>query len=137
MSLWYPRLDTARRICDRFGLHIRDAGALASALARPSQVVWGAEAYVGIHLKAAALLDAINRSHPLHDGNKRLSWVLVASFYEVNGYSLVVEAHEGDAFIRDVGGDDHLDLERIGDWLAAHAGEHRDPDDDRGAGQVD
>ena len=63
--------------------------------------------------------------------------MLVASFYEVNGYSLVVEAHEGDAFIRDVGGDDHLDLERIGDWLAAHAVEHRDPDDDRGAGQVD
>ncbi|MCC2314073.1 type II toxin-antitoxin system death-on-curing family toxin [Cellulomonas xiejunii] len=135
MSLWYPTLDTAGRICDRFGLHIRDAGALASALARPSQVVWGAEAYVGLHLKAAALLDAINRSHPLHDGNKRLSWVLVASFYEVNGCSLVVEPSEGDAFIRGVGGDDHLDLEQIGAWLAEHVVEHPHPADHRGADQ--
>lgn len=126
MSLWYPTLDTAKRICDRFGLYIRDAGALASALARPSQVVWGAEAYAGIHLKAAALLDSINRSHSLHDGNKRLSWVLVASFYEVNGYSLVVEPEQGDEFIRIVGGDEHLALDAVASWLAVHAVEHAD-----------
>ena len=124
MSVWYPTLDTAKLICDRFGLHIRDGGSLASALARPSQVVWGVEAYVGIHAKAAALLDAVNRSHPLHDGNKRLSWLLVASFYEVNGYSLVVDPPAGAAFIRAVGGDDHLTLDAVADWLSEHAVAH-------------
>ena len=124
MSVWYPTLDTAKLICDRFGLHVRDAGALASALARPSQVVWGVEAYVGLHAKAAALLDAVNRSHPLHDGNKRLSWLLVASFYEVNGHSLVVDPHAGDAFIRAAGGDEHLALDVVADWLSAHAVAH-------------
>lgn len=124
MTLWYPTPDTAKRICDRFGLHVRDAGALASALARPSQVVWGVEAYPGIHAKAAALLDAVNRSHPLHDGNKRLSWLLVAAFYEVNGFSLLTEPVEGDEFVRTVGGDEHLDLGELTGWLERHAVPH-------------
>ena len=76
----YPELADALDICDRLRLHVRDAGALASAIERPAQVVWGEEAYVGIHAKAAALLDAINRSHPLVDGNKRLSVLLVLWF---------------------------------------------------------
>ncbi len=116
----YPTADTARRFCEALGLSIRDPGSLASAVARPSQVVWGTEAYVGIHAKGAALLDAINRSHPLHDGNKRLSWLLVATFYEVNGHPLTVDPVEGDEFIRTVGGDEHLDLTLIADWLEAH-----------------
>ena len=110
-ELAYPDVADAQDICERLQLHVRDVGSLASALARPGQVVWGVEAYVGIHRKAAALLDAINRSHPLQDGNKRLSILLVMLFYVLNGYVLTVDPDEGDRYIRQVGGDTHLELE--------------------------
>lgn len=117
----YPDMEDALYVCERAGLYIRDEGALASALARPGSVVWGTEAYEGIHRKGAALLDAVNRSHPLLDGNKRLSWTLVDAFYDMNGYRLTVGPDEGDVFVRSVGGDDHLTLEDIAGWLEAHA----------------
>jgi death-on-curing protein len=60
----YPTMDDAVYFCERAGLYIRDPGALASAIARPAAVVWGSEAYDGIHRKGAALLDGIRRSHP-------------------------------------------------------------------------
>lgn len=123
----YPELADAQDICDQLGLHIRDAGALASAVARPAVVVWGEEAYPSIHLKAAALLDGINRSHPLLDGNKRLSILLVMLLYQLNGWRLQVDPAEGDRFIRDVAGDRRLELDEIAAWLAdrCHAGDVR------------
>lgn len=116
----YPDYDDALDICQRLGLVIRDAGALASSLDRPAQMVWGSEAYVGLDLKAAALLDSISRNHPLHDGNKRLAYLLVALFYVLNGRRLVVDPDEGDVFMRTVAGDEHLELDEIAAWLNAH-----------------
>lgn len=113
----YPELADALDICDRLALHIRDSGSLASAVDRPAQVVYGTEAYIGIHAKGAALLDAINRSHPLIDGNKRLSVLLVMLLYRLNGYDLVIDAAEGDEFIREVAGDVHLEMGTIAAWL--------------------
>ncbi|MDC7121699.1 Fic family protein [Cellulomonas fimi] len=107
--------------CELLGLYIRDEGALASALARPAAVVWGVEAYTGPHAKAAALLDALNRSRPLLDGNKRLSWTMTDVLYRLHGHRLVAEPHDVDAFVRSVGGDDHVTLEEIAAWLEAHA----------------
>lgn len=115
----YPDLADAQGVCERLGLHVRDAGALASAISRPCQVVWGVEAYPTLHLKAAALLDAVNRSLPLHDGNERLSVVLTILLYALNGVAIEIDPAEGDAFIRTVGGDEHLDLEGVASWLAA------------------
>ncbi|VTR78240.1 type II toxin-antitoxin system death-on-curing family toxin [Cellulomonas hominis] len=117
----YPELADALDICERLHLHIRDVGALASAIDRPAQVVFGTEAYVGIHSKGAALLDAINRSHPLLDGNKRLSVLLVMLLYRVNGFDLVIDPVEGDDFIRVVAGDVHPEMDRIVDWLEDRA----------------
>ena len=119
-SVEYPLLEDALYFCERCGLYIRDVGALDSALARPAATVWGKEAYEGIHLKGAALLDAISGSHPLLDGNKRLSWTMVDLLYDLNGLRLTVDPAEGDAFIRAVGGD-HLDLGDIATWLEAHS----------------
>jgi death-on-curing protein len=115
----YPDLADAQDICERLGMHIRDAGALSSALARPAAVVWGNEAYEGIHMKGAALLDAVNRSHPLHDGNKRLSILLVMLLYTLNGHLLVIDPDKGDKYIRTVGGD-HLELHEVAKWLESH-----------------
>ncbi|MBO9553968.1 Fic family protein [Cellulomonas sp.] len=116
----YPDQDDAAVLVRRLGFHVRDAGLLASALDRPRQVVWGVEAYVGLHAKAAALLDAISRAHPCIDGNKRLAWILVRRFYDLNGYVLTGsdDPVEVDRFIREVAGG-HLELGSIAGWLAA------------------
>ncbi|MCR6690111.1 Fic family protein [Cellulomonas sp.] len=115
-----PTIEVAVALCERHGWLVRDIGSLASALSRPGQVVWGTEAYTGLHAKAAALLDALNRSHPLLDGNKRLAWTLVAATYRVNGFKLVAAPHDIDRFMREVGGDEHLGLDEIQRWLSEH-----------------
>jgi death-on-curing protein len=94
----YLDLDDALHVVERLGFHVRDAGLLASALARPATTVGGAEAYPDLETKAAALLDSLGRNHPLIDGNKRLSWTLMALFCWING------------FAHDFGTDDAFDL---------------------------
>lgn len=116
----YPTMEDALYFCEVLELYIRDIGALDSALARPASVVWGHEAYEGIHRKGAALLDAINRSRPLLDGNKRLSWTMVDTFYSLNGLRLTVDPDEGDEIVRAVGGE-HIDLEKLATWLEEHS----------------
>jgi death on curing protein len=67
---------------------VRDIGLLDSAAHRPQASAFGEEAYATIHEKAAALLDAVVRHHPLVDGNKRLGWAATVVFYDLNGYDL-------------------------------------------------
>lgn len=64
---------------------VRDAGLVASAAARPQTTVFGEDAYPGLEEKAAALLHALARNHPLVDGNKRLAWATTVAFLYVNG----------------------------------------------------
>ncbi|WP_051681958.1 type II toxin-antitoxin system death-on-curing family toxin [Cellulomonas sp. HZM] len=116
-----PTAEIALDLCDRQGWRVRDVGLLASAVSRPAQVVRGREAYVGLHAKCAALLDAVSRSHPLLDGNKRLAWMLVAATYRVNGLRIVAKVDEADAFMRSVGGDVHMGLDEISSWLSSHS----------------
>lgn len=63
---------------------VRDVGLLASAVARPQTSVGGENAYPTVWLKAAALLESVVGNHALVDGNKRLGWIAVAVFLEVN-----------------------------------------------------
>jgi hypothetical protein len=53
---------------------VRDIGLLDSAAHRPQASAFGKDAYSTIDEKAAALLEAVARSHALVDGNKRLAW---------------------------------------------------------------
>ncbi len=94
----YLELDDALHVVQRLGFHVRDAGLLASALARPATTVWGAEAYPDLATKAAALLESLARNHPLVDGNKRLSWTLMILFCWINGH------------VHDFGTDEAFDL---------------------------
>lgn len=76
---------------------IRDLGLLDSAAHRPASWVLGTEAYPGLHLKAAVLLESNVSNPPLVDGNKRLGWLAVAVFFSVNGIDLDApddEAHD-------------------------------------------
>ncbi len=88
---------------------IRDIGLLGSAAARPQTTVFGEDAYPDLFTKAAALLHSIVNNHALVDGNKRLGWLAMAVFVELNGvevtgisnddvYDLVIDvaAHHGD-----------------------------------------
>lgn len=63
---------------------VRDAGLLASAVARPRTVIAGDDVYPDLIEKAAALLQSIVGNHALVDGNKRLGWLATAVFLEVN-----------------------------------------------------
>ncbi len=63
---------------------LRDAGLLASALARPRQL----EAYgdnVDVNELAAAYTAGVVQNHPFIDGNKRTGFVLGILFLELNG----------------------------------------------------
>lgn len=84
----YLTLDQAVGLIDRWGLHIRDAGLLGSALARPATAYGGTEVYPEIPEKAAVLLESLVKNHALFDGNKRTSAVLTQLFLEINGYVL-------------------------------------------------
>ena len=67
---------------------IRDLGLLGAAVDRPRTSLFGEDAYPDLVTKAAALLQSIVNNHPLIDGNKRLGWVVTATFLEINGVSV-------------------------------------------------
>lgn len=90
----YLELDDALGVCRRLGFHLRDAGLLSSALARPATTVGGVEVYPDLATKAAALLESVARHHPLIDGNKRLAWTLTVIFCWINGFAHDTAADE-------------------------------------------
>ena len=81
----YLELDDAVYVVGRLGFYIRDAGLLASAIARPATSLFGSDAYPELELKAAAMLESLARNHPLADGNKRTAWSLMVLFLWING----------------------------------------------------
>ena len=102
------------------GFHLRDRNLLLSALAAPLPV-FGEEVYASVQSKAAALMIAINRDHPLADGNKRLSWIVAKAFLALNGEHLAADSvREGDEFVRAVAGNQIKFDEAVG-WIEAHS----------------
>lgn len=92
---------------------IRDVGLLGAAAARPKTTVFGDDAYPDILTKAAALLHSIVKNHALVDGNKRLGWLAVATFLELNRvtvtaasnddvYDLVIDVAANDRSVDDI-----------------------------------
>ncbi len=69
------------------GVGVRDAGLLASALARPVNLVaYGKPDVIDC---AAAYGFGLSRNHPFIDGNKRTAFVCMELFLALNGYQLV------------------------------------------------
>jgi death on curing protein len=91
---------------------VRDIGLLDAAVARSRSSAFGADAYPGLELKAAALLHSIVRNHALVDGNKRLAWLAAVVFLDLNGrpveiddesaFELVMGAAEGVMGLEDI-----------------------------------
>ena len=61
---------------------------LDSALHAPQATFGGEDLVVGLLEKAATLAFHISRNHPLPDGNKRLAWMMMNVFLELNGHTL-------------------------------------------------
>jgi len=65
---------------------VRDAGALASALARPRNLASYKQPDAAA--LAAAYANGLGRNHPFADGNKRTAWVVARVFLAINGCRL-------------------------------------------------
>lgn len=98
---------------------VRDAGLLASAVARPATTVFGTDAYPEFAEKAAALMHSLARNHALVDGNKRLAWSATRAFCMLNGRDIRYRVDDAERFVLAVAAGD-LDVPQIADWLAAH-----------------
>ena len=118
--------DVLRQV-ERAGWIIRDAGLLASAVARPATTVFGEDAYPSLWLKAAALCQSIDNNQALVDGNKRLAWLTTKVFLAINGQRLQASADAGEQFMLElVAG--HAELGAIAEWLRNHCTETPTPE---------
>ena len=118
MKTVYVRPEAADAIVDGLGFYYRDRGLMVSALGAPLPV-FGIEVHPSIHDKAAALMVAISRNHPILEGNKRTGWVVTTFFYAENGYDLVADVDDAVNFCLSVAL--RLDIAEAAAWLEAHA----------------
>ncbi|MGR0319641.1 type II toxin-antitoxin system death-on-curing family toxin [Agromyces sp. ZXT2-3] len=114
--------DDVEALLDDEGFHFKDGARgrnlLLSALAAPMPV-FGEEVHPTLEEKAAALLLAVMRNHPLADGNKRLAWFATVAFLELNELDLVADdVAEADRFLREVAAG-AVDLDGVAAWVRA------------------
>lgn len=118
----YLGLEDLLAIAEDLGVaSVRDLGLLDSAAHRPQSSLYGREAYPGIPLKAAVLLESIVRNHPLVDGNERLGWLSAVVFLGLNrldldapddeAYDLVIGVATGEVAAEESAG-------KLGDWTS-------------------
>lgn len=94
---------------------IRDESALESALARPQQRL-AYEPDTDLATLAAAYGFGLTRSHPYNDGNKRVGFVVMATFLGLNGYEFI--ASESEVVTTMVAlASGNLDEETLADWI--------------------
>lgn len=67
---------------------VRDHGLLASALARPAQLLAYADPAPTVYQLAAAVAFGLVRNHPFVDGNKRAGFIACVMTLGINGYLL-------------------------------------------------
>ncbi|WP_229663228.1 type II toxin-antitoxin system death-on-curing family toxin [Microbacterium album] len=112
-------LDDALAVVEWLGFHVRDAGLLASAVARPEAGFGGTDVYPTLAEKAAALLESLARNHPLVDGNKRTAWMLTLHFLALNGVRHTFTTDEAFDYVVGVASG-AIDLERSATMLTEH-----------------
>jgi death-on-curing protein len=99
------------------GEGVRDAGLLASAMARPQNLAAYGE--VDVAMLAASYAFGIARNHPFVDGNKRTAAVVCETFLALNGHGLSAsDAELVVAFVALAAGD--LSEDELADWLRDH-----------------
>jgi death-on-curing protein len=98
---------------------VRDAGLLASALARPRHLAAYAPRGVSLGQLAAAYAFGIARNHPFADGNKRTALVVSLLFLRLNGCTVTASAEDRlEVFVALADGS--LTEDALASWFDAH-----------------
>jgi death-on-curing protein len=106
-----------RQIAEHGGREgLRDEGLLASALARPRNLLAYAESQSDLAALAAAYAFGIAQDHPFLDGNKRTALVGARTFLLLNGVNL--EAGQDEKFLTFLQlAAGSLTEEELADWI--------------------
>ena len=94
---------------------IRDENVLESALARPQQK-WHYAESTDIATLAAAYGFGLVKNHPYRDGNKRIGFLAIVTFLEINGYDLRASDAEVVTEILTLA-DCRVSEEALADWI--------------------
>jgi len=95
---------------------LRDEGLLASALARPQNILAYAQPPPDLAVLAAAYAYGIARIHPFVDGNKRTALVAARTFLLLNGVNL--EANQDEKYLTFLQlAQGTLTEEQLADWI--------------------
>lgn len=94
---------------------VRDERALESALARPRHK-WHYEETNELTTLAAAYGFGLCRNHPYRDGNKRVAFIVMVVFLELNGLTLKAEETEVVTVMLALA-DGKLSEKELGSWL--------------------
>ncbi len=97
---------------------IRDENVLESALARPRNR-WHYGAVTDVATLAAAYGWGLANNHPYRDGNKRLAFLIMAIFLELNGHELEAPEEEVVQVMLAVA-DRRCSERELADWIRAH-----------------
>ena len=111
----------ARLIAETGGEHgVLDLGLLQSAVARPPATFDRQDLYTDLFSKVAALLESLIGNHAFVDGNKRTAITATGLFLRINGYHLIADNQQLEAFT--LGCAQHLvSLVEMGLWLHDHS----------------
>jgi death-on-curing protein len=94
---------------------IRDENVLESALARPQQK-WEYADNADVSMLAAAYAFGLVKNHPYRDGNKRIGFLALVTFLELNGYEL--HATDGEVVAEIVAlADGSISEDSLADWV--------------------
>ncbi|OEF96850.1 type II toxin-antitoxin system death-on-curing family toxin [Desulfuribacillus alkaliarsenatis] len=66
------------------------------------QTVFGADAYVDVFEKGAALFESIAKNHCFQNANKRTAFVVLLQFLSYNGYYFKMDQQAAENFVVDV-----------------------------------
>lgn len=98
------------------GEGLRDEGLLASALARPRNLLAYAESPPDLASLAAAYAYGIARNHPFVDGNKRTALVATRTFLILNGVDL--DTTQDDKFLTFLNlAEGAISEDELADWI--------------------
>ena len=97
----------------------RDEDALEAALARRRQR-WAYAEKPDMADLAAAYAFGLARTHPYHDGNKRIAFVTMAVFLGLNGYGIDATEEEVVAVMLELAAGD-LSEEALTEWIRSHS----------------
>lgn len=125
---WVDRLVVEAIHLDQLRAHgglvgLRDDHALEAALARPRQR-WHYEPKSDLPTLAAAYGFGLSRDHAFRDGNKRVAFVVMVVFLELNGWTFTAE--EVDVVPTMVAlADGNLSEQALSTWLRGHSTKSR------------